>query len=672
MSHLLRCAAPLALVGLLLAGVSQAQGPTDTSSVLTMARQHAREPSLSGVTVSPGGKRVAQIAANQNGRRVVGVFELPFTGEVRVVGGFSDANVNRLFWITDGRLVYDAYEPGAQIRMASTMAVDVDGRNSTELINWTRGGDGSSIGSRQRVGTLPYGWTVVGSPQDGSPDVFLEQDLAMETGDYFESRLSRLDTVNGMLTPLSVGSPDRAVARALDAKGVLRVVLTQFNGRARLHARNAEGGWDLLEDHDQLSDDVLTPHFVENDGQLIVSTRRGHDTLGLHSYDLAKRRLDPEPLLRLSRFDIGGPLVDVRAGRVIGAYFETDSPQRVWFSPRVAAVQKAIDAALPGRFNELRCSHCESADWFVVFSSSDRHPGEYLLYHHSARTLRRLGAARPWIDAAQQGVRSFHRAVGRDGLSLPMVMTHPPGRDKPEAMPAIVLVHGGPFTRGSDLGWSAEPQFLARRGWRVLEVEFRGSTGFGARHMQAGFRQWGQAMQDDLADAVQWAAREGWIDPKRVCIAGGSYGGYAALMGPVRHPQTYRCAASFAGVTDLQLMFTSARSDLTDQGRRFGLPRLLGDPVADAEMLRQHSPVARVADLKVPVLLAWGGLDKRVPLEHAERFEAAARRAGVDFVRVSYPTEGHGFFIEENHADYLVRLDAFFARVIGRAEGVVR
>jgi dipeptidyl aminopeptidase/acylaminoacyl peptidase len=139
-------------------------------------------------------------------------------------------------------------------------------------------------------------------------------------------------------------------------------------------------------------------------------------------------------------------------------------------------------------------------------------------------------------------------------------------------------------------------------------------------------------------------------------------------MGTVRHPELYRCAASHVGVTDLQLMFSTARSDLTDQARRFSMPQLVGDPVADAEMLRRHSPVARVADIKVPVLLAHGALDRRVPREHANRFESAARQAGVAVERVDYGDEGHGFMKPENFADYLVRLDAFIARAIGRAD----
>ena len=174
-------------------------------------------------------------------------------------------------------------------------------------------------------------------------------------------------------------------------------------------------------------------------------------------------------------------------------------------------------------------------------------------------------------------------------------------------------------------------------------------------------------MQDDLADAVAWATRERLVDPARVCIVGASYGGYAALMGPARHPDVYRCAVSLVGVTDLDLMFSSIWSDVPGQSRRYGYGELIGDPVRDAEALRQASPVHRVRDIKVPVMLLQGALDRRVPKEHADAFERAARAAGVALERVDYGDEGHGFNRAANRLDYLRRLEAFLARSLDTA-----
>jgi dipeptidyl aminopeptidase/acylaminoacyl peptidase len=327
-------------------------------------------------------------------------------------------------------------------------------------------------------------------------------------------------------------------------------------------------------------------------------------------------------------------------------------------------VQQAVDAALPaGRANRLICGHCVGAQRLVVRSSSERSGDEYFIYNRQAKRLSPLGTQRPWLPEAQLGSRTFHRAAARDGLSMPVVVTHPPGRDRDGKLPAVLLVHGGPWVRGTMLTWSADAQFLASRGYRVLEVDFRGSTGLGWNHFRSGWKQYGLAMQDDLADTVDWAVREGLVDGSRVCIAGASYGGYAALMGPVRHPGLFRCAISHVGVTDLSLLFDEDHTDIGEEGRRYGLPLMVGDPQQDSGLIRQQSPVHRAAEIKVPVLLVQGKLDQRVTRTHADRFEAAARAAGVEIERVDYD-DGHGWFHEANHADYLRRVEQLLARTL--------
>jgi dipeptidyl aminopeptidase/acylaminoacyl peptidase len=169
-------------------------------------------------------------------------------------------------------------------------------------------------------------------------------------------------------------------------------------------------------------------------------------------------------------------------------------------------------------------------------------------------------------------------------------------------------------------------------------------------------------MQDDIAEAVAWAVQQKLVDASRVCIVGGSYGGYAALMGPIRHPGVYRCAATFAGVTDLDLMYGVSWSDYSAAYRQYGMPVLIGDRTKDAKSLAEQSPLKRVAELKVPVLLGHGGSDRRVPIEHERQFVSAARSAGVDIDVVVYNEEGHGFSKPENEADYYGRVDRFLAK----------
>jgi dipeptidyl aminopeptidase/acylaminoacyl peptidase len=217
--------------------------------------------------------------------------------------------------------------------------------------------------------------------------------------------------------------------------------------------------------------------------------------------------------------------------------------------------------------------------------------------------------------------------------------------------------------RGRHWAWNAEAQFLASRGYVVIEPEFRGSAGYGVDHFKSGWKQWGTAMQDDVADAALWAVARGLVDPKRICIAGGSYGGYAALMGPIRNPEVYRCAVAYAAVTDPRLLYDKSwASDIQRQTREYTLPQLMGDLVTDADLLKSATPVERASELRVPVFLAFGRNDRRVPLEHGIRMRSALQAAGREPGWVVYDDEAHGWFKPENRIDFWQRTEQFLAR----------
>jgi dipeptidyl aminopeptidase/acylaminoacyl peptidase len=273
-----------------------------------------------------------------------------------------------------------------------------------------------------------------------------------------------------------------------------------------------------------------------------------------------------------------------------------------------------------------------------------------------------VGQAHKDIDPRQMATLDLHRIKARDGLDLPVWITTPKVPST-SPRPAVVLVHGGPWIRGSHWQWEPTAQFLASRGYLVIEPEFRGSSGFGDKHFKAGWKQWGLSMQDDVADGLLWAVSKGWVDPKRVCIAGASYGGYATLMGLVRHPELYRCGVAWAAVTDPRLLYElDWISDLPEEYKNFGLPAMLGDPVKDAAALKAVAPVEQAARIKAPLLLAFGLLDRRVPIEHGRHMRDALHEAGRDVEWVTYATEGHGWLILENRVDFAKRLEAFLAR----------
>jgi dipeptidyl aminopeptidase/acylaminoacyl peptidase len=254
------------------------------------------------------------------------------------------------------------------------------------------------------------------------------------------------------------------------------------------------------------------------------------------------------------------------------------------------------------------------------------------------------------------------RYKARDGLEIPAYLTLPVGREA-SRLPLVLYVHGGPFVRGATWAWRDEPAWLAAQGYAVLEPEFRASTGYGRRLFQAGWKQWGRAMQDDLLDGIDHLAVRGTIDPARVCIMGASYGGYAVMTGLARDPGRFRCGVNYVGVTDLNLLFDVTWSDMAgSEFLRYAARELIGDPDKDAEQFRATSPLANVAKIKAPVLMAYGSQDRRVPLIHGERMRDALRAQGTPVEWVTYADEGHGFMREANRYDFYSRVQRFLAQ----------
>jgi dipeptidyl aminopeptidase/acylaminoacyl peptidase len=212
--------------------------------------------------------------------------------------------------------------------------------------------------------------------------------------------------------------------------------------------------------------------------------------------------------------------------------------------------------------------------------------------------------------------------------------------------------------------WQPMEQFLASRGYLVISPEFRGSEGYGDAHFRAGWKQWGQAMQDDVADALLWAQKKG-LASSQACIAGASYGGYSTLMGLVKHPELYRCGIAWVAVTDLNLLVKGnwgVADDISDPNRRHTLPQMVGDVDKDAAMLAANSPLTQAKRIKAPLLLAFGESDRRVPLAHGERLRSALREAGNPPEWVSYADEAHGWRLVSNQVDFARRVEKFLAQ----------
>jgi dipeptidyl aminopeptidase/acylaminoacyl peptidase len=478
--------------------------------------------------------------------------------------------------------------------------------------------------------------------------------------------LLRLDTVTGQFQ--TVQRPGPVDSWLLDSAGEPRLTLRSEGGKTRMHYRDpASGQWRLIAEFATYTGTrgAFSPVGFGNDGKLYVRTNAGRDTTSLHTFNLATGQLDPEAVVVTEGYDFTGGLV-ARPGKLLGVQFETDAPGSAWFDKDMQATQQAVDKLLPGTVNLISVAARADAPWVLVRSFSDTRPLAYNLYNPGTGKLNPIGSSREGIDPARMGRQDPVRYKARDGREIPALLTLP-ARGKKNA-PLVVLVHGGPFVRGNHWGWDPEAQFLASRGYAVLEPDFRGSRGYGVAHYRAGWKQWGLAMQDDLADGARWAVAQGYADPKRICIAGASYGGYAALMGLVKDPGLYKCAVNWAGVTDINLLYDghwSFDSDLDDDYKQHGMPVLIGDQVKDAAQLKATSPIEQASRITQPLLLAYGAVDRRVPLYHGNKFRDAVQAHNKQVEWIVYQDEGHGWTRPQNRFDFWTRVEKFLGRHIG-------
>ncbi|MDF3037247.1 MAG: prolyl oligopeptidase family protein, partial [Paucimonas sp.] len=334
----------------------------------------------------------------------------------------------------------------------------------------------------------------------------------------------------------------------------------------------------------------------------------------------------------------------------------TEPPRTHWFDKDFEAAQRIIDAAIPDHINEL------SGDpkvRILVRSYSSTEPGMYLLYDVAKKKLEPLFKAAKWIEPAKMSEKLIFDYQARDGLPIPSYLTLPKG--KPEkALPLVVLVHGGPMARDS---WHFDPtvQFLADLGYAVFQPQFRGSTGFGLKHFESGFKQWGLAMQDDVTDGVKSLISQGLVDPERICIMGASYGGYAALMGVIREPDMFRCAINLMGVTNLSYLYEHGRWYRSDYFK-YAAGEHMGDPVKDRARFDATSPELLAGKIRVPVFLAYNGQDTRVPLIHGERMRDVLKAKGKVYEWMEFPDEEHGYAKEENRYKVYDAIERFLTK----------
>jgi dipeptidyl aminopeptidase/acylaminoacyl peptidase len=594
--------------------------------------------------LSPDGSRLAWIAPHQG---VLNVWIAPASTETgvdwaaaQVVTDDTDRGIRQFAWAHDGRHLLYLQDTGGDENWR-LHDVDIETMQRRDLTPFD-GVQTQLIAMERKFPTE----ILVGLNRDNA-----------ELHDVY-----RLDLVTGELTK-EVDNPG-FIGWVADAQLVVKAtVAPQPDGSLVVMVRDApDADWRPLltvPADDALTSDIVA--FSEDGNTLLGVSSVGANTGRLVRIDVATGA--EEVLAADSEADVSGVRIhpDTREPQIVTLL--KDRSEYVVLDPSVAGDLAAIRALHPGDPTFVGADDAD-ATWLVGFTN-DAGPVPFFAYDRASRTGRFLFEHQPALARYELAGMEPFSFTARDGLTVHGYLTFPPGADR-SGLPAVLNVHGGPWARDT-WGYNPEAQWLANRGYLCVQVNYRGSTGYGKAFVNAGDREWGGRMQDDLTDAVAFVTGQGWADPARVAIYGGSYGGYAALAGATFTPELFCCAVDIVGPSNLKTLIETVPPYWAPMIAQFH--RRVGDPAKDADFLWSRSPLSRVSDIRIPLLIAQGANDPRVKQAESEQIVAALAAAGIEHEYMLFPDEGHGFAKPENRLKFYAAAERFLARHLGgRAE----
>lgn len=474
-----------------------------------------------------------------------------------------------------------------------------------------------------------------------------------------QTRVEKMDIYNRRRTPVA-SAPVRNASFTADVTGEVRFARgSGYDNVSKLYYRDARGqNWRLVNDEAQSGLVVHALGFSEDGRTAYLQSELAGGPDAIFAYDPASG--SRKELLRDATVDPWRMIHRLDAYEPAGAWYMSDRVRSRFFdeaSP-TARLYRSLEQAFP---NEAVTVTSTTADGgkAVVQVWSDRNNGDFYLFDTVKKSAVGVYSRREWFVPAKVPPTRAVQLKSRDGLTLRGYLTLPLGKEK--NLPLVVLPHGGPFGIFDAWEFDDDSQMLADAGYAVLRLNYRGSGNYGRDYYEAGAREWGKAMQDDLTDATRWAIEQQIADPSRICLYGASYGGYAALMGVAKEPALYACAVGYVGVYDLEKMHKD------DAAHSRSWKSWTGDWLGERDALGAVSPVNLAGRIKAPVFLAAGGKDERAPIAHSKKMEKALKEAGVPVETLYFPTEGHGFYTDAHRREYYTRLLAFLSKHLGGA-----
>ncbi|HEY3074018.1 MAG TPA: prolyl oligopeptidase family serine peptidase [Burkholderiales bacterium] len=590
-----------------------------------------KRPQFYGATISPSGKYVAAVGKTVKDRYNALVIDLQ-TRKASPITAIDDGDVTRVRWQSDDRLVVFVGDiqkgTGEPPRERGFVAVDRDGRNAVVLSRrygvpesvYTFNGDEILLATANR-------------PGKASLDVY------------------RVNTRTQDEKLLTFESPGKVRHWAVDFDGIPRAAVTEDAeyDKTAWYVRDGIGQpWRKVEEGPRTLLDTYPGAFSPDGKVLYVHARRGQDRAALYEYEIGANRWTGPVFRHVERDVYGNYIFDLEERKLLGVAYRDDKPGTVWFDPEHVKMQRSVDAVLPTTVNRIE----KGRDRWLVTTSSDRNPGEVYILDGRTMKMEKLLAYRPWINPNEMAPTRWVRYRARDGLTIPALLTIPKDSDG-KKLPLVVAIRNSLFGYATEWNYQPQVQFLASRGYAVLQPQARGTRGFGWNFHSSGFRRIGEEMQDDIEDAAKWAIGEGLADPRRIAFYGSSYGGMAAILGTIKSPDLVKCAVVRSGIATVDWLFvTGRRLDATE-----ARAEMIG---TDRARLRRASPLENAEKIAAPVLLAYGSYDIDL---HGVDLHRALQRYDKPHEWVEYDEhQGFGFALDKNIFDFYQRVERFLAQ----------
>jgi dipeptidyl aminopeptidase/acylaminoacyl peptidase len=623
-----------------------------------------RHATYSDVRISPTGKYLA-MTADRGEVDVLVVLRTADLGVVKINQLPDEKSVGTFAWTSPERLMFNAVKKiGSLERPVGTgewYGVNADGTQPRPLIFY---GSRDATQRGKTVGVQAF--NLLDTLDQDDKNVLMAVNYP-RTKDGFGTEVVEMDTVSGRRKSIT-RAPRENCGIALDRDKQPRFAVCfddeddsgKFDTWTELYKRGGDGSWTLL-NRSQDTGKELDIVGTSGDGRIYAtqSDRKGSAAFGV---------LDPETGAFESLFhdpvsDPGTYITAADGDTIIGVVTMAGAPKVTLIDEAHpdAKIYQSLAQSFPGQY--VTFSSATQDQRQIVFTvQSDRNPGELYLFDRDKGQARFLMQRRKWLDPEQMASVKPFKFTARDGLTIHGYLTIPKGSDG-KHLPMILNPHGGPMGPRDYWGFNTEPQMFASRGYLVMQVNYRGSGGFGKGFMDMAYGNWASGIMNDLIDATRWAIAQGYADKERICIYGGSFGGYSALMAPAREPELFKCTFGYVGNYSAALQMKLSDTSRSESGMKY-LLRSYGRTKAEQDAM---SPLEQADKIKIPVYLAAGARDPRCPPEHTEAMAEALTRAGNKPEGVIVQSgEMHGYYKEENNHHLYSEMLAFFERHIGK------